>query len=214
MLGIYASLIVGDIIKDYLKKFQSVLVREKNSLIDVSQMFLGIMPESIDDLLRVESDYFDIKLKYSDNGFKYKVMLDENVDKKKLNIECESTEKKIKIIASCEARRIKGYLEINLPYINNLEIETIGADVDINCIKSKLVSIKTRTGDINIHMARTENASILTREGDILLEIPDKVYKLNLKTEDGEIVKKSSKKSYQSLKNISCVSKYGDITVI
>lgn len=118
------------------------------------------------------------------------------------------------MIISSTKKNIRGNVEISLPALSEVKINTLNADVCVLFIKAEAIDISSNNGDINVNIYDDIlEGKFSSQNGDIAVKLPENVYRLNLKTDAGDLTKKI-KSVRGSAKVIKCKTECGDILVM
>lgn len=145
----------------------------------------------------------------SANQFLFKVFLRDIKDTEYINITYED---EVFTISSLK-KNIQGKLEVFLPALTKVKVNTRNADICVSSIKAETIDIFSDNGDINADIADILEGKIVSQNGDISLKLPENIYKLSLKTNTGDITRKI-KSVKDSSRMIKCKSECGDILVL
>lgn len=181
-------------------------INDENKLVDATASFK--QPIFLGNSIFIKSDAIDVNVIPGDT-FLCKVFLSDIKQTEYVSIDYD----KETIIISSSKKNIRGNIEISLPVLSEVKIDTLNADVYISHIKTEIIDISSDNGDISADIEDDIlEGKFSTQNGDITLKLPENIYKLNLKTDAGDLTKKV-KSVRDSSKVIKCKTECGDIFV-
>ena len=151
--------------------------------------------------MKIDSD-LNVKISGIGSTIKLKLYVQNKSDHENITVEVFQKAKKLEILVLKKNNRIKGYIELMLPNLDKLKVNSLD-DVILQKIYAKNLIIKSINGDVNVSINNSDYIDVETENGDIFVNLPAKKFCVNIKTENGEILQnytKSDKNSKNVLK--------------
>ena len=130
-----------------------------------------------------------------------------------LHIQSRLNDSDMRIAIACDKHNIKAYVNIYLPFCDELTVKSAQGDIKLLDISAGKVKITSLAGDVLAKVANSISISIKTDSGNIDIVVPSKVYKLAAKSKDGDVIYEDIKSISASEKKITCLSSCGDILI-